>query len=177
MQKLILLLAGLLSFYLGMAQKPGRNPESDVHPDLSIVSVSVIYPGPSRPATLRTANGTVSGNPNSAAANPVTQCTVTINDALADDDNVIVNVTLPMGVKVQQSPAGSTVSPGPDYHANFDGFVHIPVGTMRMGQTVTVQFTYSTPTVTSIRNSVIASVTGSKPDANASNNSQQATLQ
>lgn len=177
MQKFILLLAAFFSFYLGIAQKPTRNPESDIHPDLSILSVSVKYPGPAKPVTLRTANGTVSGNPNSAAANPVTQCTVTISDALAPDDNIVVNVTLPMGVKVQQMPTGSTVSPGPDYHANFDGAIHIPVGPMRAGQTVSVQFTYSTPTVTSIRNSVTASVTGSKPDANGSNNSQQATLQ
>lgn len=177
MQKPILLLAGLFSFYLGTAQKSPRNSESDRNPDLSIVSVAVAYPGPAKPPTVNTARGPVSGDPNSAAANPVTLCTVTINDALSDDDNVVVNVTLPMGVKVQQSPAGSTVSPGPDYHANFDGAIHIPVGSMRMGQTVSVQFTYSTPTVASIRNSVTASVTGSKPDANGSNNSRQATLQ
>ena len=160
-----------------MAQKTARNAESDKNPDLSIVSVTVAYPGPAKVPTVNTARGPVASNPNGAAANPVTQCTVTINDALADDDNVVVNVTLPMGVKVQQSPAGSTVSPGPDYHANFDGAIHIPVGNMRMGQTISVQFTYGTPTVTSIRNSVTASVTGSKPDANGANNSRQATLQ
>jgi hypothetical protein len=172
MKKLILLLTSLFFLYPVMAQKPTRVSESDKLPDLSIASVSLTYPTPATVPTRATSTGTAQGK----AVNPVTQCTVNLTVTGNDDGNVVLTVTLPSGVKVQQMPAGATTTIGPDYNSSFDGSIKIPVGTMRVGQTVSLQFTYLTPTSTSIFNSVTATVKGDKAESNTSNNTRSASL-
>ncbi|MDP4218302.1 MAG: hypothetical protein Q8927_19035 [Bacteroidota bacterium] len=176
------LIPGLLTFGLCMAQKkaysgPGDEGPEERKPDLKIVSVSVVYPQAAKPITLNTARGTVQGNPNSAAANPLTQCTVVIRADSAADDEVMVDVTLPVGVKIQQAPPNASTGPCADYHMQCDGAIHLPLGHLTPGQTVTTQFTYSTPpTGGSLRNAVTVHVKGSRPESNMSNNSGSATL-
>jgi len=172
MKKLLLLLTSLFFLYPLIAQKPTRISESDKLPDLSIASLLLTHPTPTTVATRTTSTGTAQGK----AVNPITQCTVNLTVTGNDDANVVLTVTLPSGVKVQQMPAGATTSPGPDYNANFDGSIKIPAGTMRIGQTVTLQFTYLTPTSTSVFNSVTATVKGDKAEAITSNNTRSATL-
>jgi hypothetical protein len=172
MKKLFLLLTSVSLFFAGTAQKPTRVSESDKLPDLSIVSVTLTYPTPATVPTRTTSTGTAQGK----AVNPITQCTVNLTVTGNDDGNVVLTVTLPSGVKVQQMPAGATTSVGPDYNPSFDGSIKIPVGTMRMGQTVSLQFTYLTPTSTSIFNSVTATVKGDKAESNTSNNTRSASL-
>jgi uncharacterized protein DUF11 len=180
MQKLTLFVACLFFGLLAMAQRTEKDPTASKSAvaDLSIASVTLAYTGPTLPApTVNTAHGTEQGNPNTAASHPITQCTVVVHEDFNEDDDVILNVTLPLGVKVQQKPPNATTGPGPDYHASFDGIIHMPIGHMTAGQSITLQFTYTTPaTGTSTRNEVSATVKGSKPDSNATNNSRSANL-
>ena len=145
--------------------------------DLSISSVTVAYSGPAVAApTVNTVHGTEQGNPNTVASHPITQCTVIVREDLSVNDNVILNVTLPFGVKVQQKPPNASTSPGPDVHVPSDGVIHIPIGHMSPGQSVTIQFTYNTPGSTSVINEVSANVKGDKPESNLNNNTRSAIL-
>jgi hypothetical protein len=179
---LSLLVPGILSFGICMAQKkaysgPGDESPQERKPDLSIVSLAVVYPQVARPATLNTAHGTVQGNPNAAAANPITQCTVIVRADSGADDQVTVDVTLPVGVKIQQAPANATKGPCADYRMACDGSLHLPIGHLEARQSVTIQFTYTTPqTGAGLRNAVTVSVKGSRPESNMSNNTKSATL-
>jgi hypothetical protein len=179
---LTLLIPAFLSFSICMAQKkawsgPGDEGPEERKPDLSIVSVAVVYPQAAKPLTLNTAHGTVQGNPNAAAANPITQCTVIVRADSGADDQVIVDVTLPLGVKIQQAPPNASTGPCADYHMQCDGALHVPIGHLEPGQSVTVQFTYSTPqTGPGLRNAVTVSIKGNRPESNMNNNSRSATL-
>lgn len=174
-----LLVATVFSFGISVAQKStvGEELPKESRVDLSILSITVLYPAAAKPPTLNTAHGTVQGNPNTAAANPVTQCTVIIHADSGADDQVMLDVTLPLGVKIQQKPANATTGPCADYRMQCDGAIHIPIGHLEPGQSVTAQFTYSTPpTGPGLRNEVTASVKGARPESNLSNNSRSAGL-
>jgi hypothetical protein len=183
MRKLIktlpVFIATIFSCSVCIAQKSTMADElpKESRTDLSIVSVTVAYPTASKTPTLNTARGTVEGNPNSAAANPVTQCTVVVRADSGADDQVMLDVTLPVGVKVQQKPANATTGPCADFHIQCDGSIHILLGHLEPGQSVTTQFTYTTPpTGGSLRNEVTASVKGVRPESNMANNSRSAGL-
>lgn len=176
---LSLLVATIFSFGISIAQKStvGEELPKESRIDLSILSVTVVYPTPSKAPTVNTAHGVEQGNPNSAAANPVTQCTVIVRADAGADDQVVLDVTLPVGVKIQQKPANATTGPCADYHMQCDGAIHIPLGHLEPGQSVTTQFTYTTPPTTGgLRNEVTASVKGARPETNLSNNSRSAIL-
>jgi hypothetical protein len=176
-----LVLPILLSFSAGQAQKTIAHddewPKSTAKPDLSIVSVSVVYPTASQAPTLTTPRGTVQGNPSSASANPITRCTVVIKVDSNADDQVMLDVTLPVGVKIQDKPANATTGPCADYKMQCDGAIHILLGHLEPGKPVTTSFSYTTPpTGGSLRNEVLVSVKGEKPESNVSNNSRSASL-
>jgi len=176
---LFLLLATSFFFGVSIAQKvtTAEELQKESRVDLSILSVTVAYPTPSKAPTVNTARGVEQGNPNSAAANPITQCTVVVHGDGGADDEVMLDVTLPIGVKIQQKPANATTGPCADYHMQCDGAIHIPLGHLEPGQSVTTQFTYSTPpTGPGLRNEVMASVKGARPETNTSNNSRSASL-
>lgn len=171
-KSLFLLLPAFFVIGVSIAQKVARD---DRAADLSIASVTVAYPTASKAPTVNTARGVEQGNPNTAAANPVTQCTVVVHADAGYDDEVMLDVTLPVGVKIQQKPANATTGPCADYHMQCDGAIHIPLGHLEPGQSVTTQFTYSTPGG-SQRNEVTASVKGARPETNTSNNTRTAGL-
>jgi hypothetical protein len=177
---LFLLLTTIISCGVSIGQKPivaEELPKESKTTDLSIASVTVVYPTVSTPPTLNTPRGTVQGNPNSATANPVTQCTVVVHADAGPDDQVVLDVTLPVGVKVRQKPANATCSACADYRMQCDGAIHVPIGHLEPGQSMTVQFTYTTPpTGGGLRNEVTASVKGARPETNVSNNTQSASL-
>ena len=156
-----------------MAQKkawsgPGDEGPEERKPDLSIVSIAVAHPQVAKPAALTSARGTAPSNPNTAPVNPVTQCTVIVRVDSAADDQVTIDVTLPPGVKIQQAPANTTMG---------NGIIHIPIGHLAPGQTVTTQFTYTTPQAgAGLRNAVTASVNGNRPESNLNNNTRSAVL-
>jgi hypothetical protein len=177
MQKLTLLAACLFPGLLAIGQRAEKDAASkSAAPDLSIPSVSLSYPGGTKAPTVNTARGTEQGNPNSVAAHPVTQCIVVVHSDEGPEEDVMLDVTLPSAVKVQQKPANATTTPGADYHIQSDGAIHIPIGHLNAGQSITVQFTYSTPAGTGVFNQVTASVKGSRPETNTSNNTRSATL-
>jgi hypothetical protein len=179
MQKFALLAPCLFIGLLAMGQRTAKDAATskDAVPDLSISSVSLSYPGGTKAPTLNTAHGTEQGNPNSPGAHPITQCIVVMHSDDGPKEDVVLTVELPTGVKVQQKPANATTTPGADYHIQSDGSIHIPIGHLNAGQSITVQFSYSTPpTGPGLFNQVTASVKGSKPESNMSNNTRSATL-
>lgn len=104
-------------------------------------------------------------------ADPI-QCSITVhNDNNDDAHQAMLTVTVPVEVAVINHPSNATVIKAGS--SPYTGYIVFALGNMKVGQSVTVQFSF---TKSKYSNKVGAYTYSSSPDPNPSNNFKDATL-
>jgi hypothetical protein len=137
------------------------------------ISALTLTQAPVKKTTTRLDNPQpVSKTPNALEdADPI-QCSITVHND--NDDNAyqaMLTVTVPVEVAMINSPSNATVVK----HGSspYTGYLVFNLGNMKVGQSVTVQFSF---TKSKFNNKVGAFVYSSSPDPNPSNNFKDASL-
>jgi hypothetical protein len=147
--------------------------------DVSVTTVTLSPVKPERPATIAknpAATATVPAGTNrpvlNAASNEL-KCSITVFSHNDDDANqTMLLVVVPVEVSIVSNPSNATVYKAGGGASPFAGYLIFSLGNMAVGQSKTVEFTF---TKSVYGNKVGAYAYSATPDPNPANNYKDAT--